>query len=56
MADEKPNEQIPEQPSPAAEPEPMADDLSDSELENASGGEGGEFQDQGANAICGWNC
>lgn len=55
MADEKLNDRSPEprhSPDKAADPKPIAEDLSDSELEEVSGG----LLTEPKNNICGSNC
>lgn len=55
MADEKPFESVPEEniPETATESEPLAEDLSDSDLEDASGG---AFAPADSNGVCGFGC
>jgi len=55
MADEKSIESPEDQSS--IKPEPIAEDLSDSELEEASGGSAGnQAQELGTNSVCGFGC
>jgi hypothetical protein len=53
MADEKSLEKLPEE-SNAVKPEPIAEELSDSELEEASGG--AMEEELSSNTVCGFGC
>jgi hypothetical protein len=55
MADEKSIENLPDDQN-SVKPEPIAEDLSDSELEEASGGAGTNAQELGTNSVCGFGC
>lgn len=55
MSDEKSFEKLPED-QKSVKPEPIAEDLSDSELEEASGGLEENAQELGTNSVCGFGC